>query len=179
MRAPFSAQRTLHRKASTMAKATHEARIQLAIADLNAQLVPNYTATAKKYELVRSTLTRRIHGQTESRAESLSNHSQRLTNGQEEVLIGYINKLTDRAIPPTTHIVKNMAEELAGHSVGKNWTSNFVKRHENCLKSIYLRNIDNLRVKADHTAWFEYFYEQVSLPARYMGPLHTCMRYTC
>ena len=35
-------------------------------------------------------------------------------------LIGHINKLTDRGIPPTSQIVKNLAEEIRGKEVGKN-----------------------------------------------------------
>jgi hypothetical protein len=143
-------------------KSSHEARIQLAIADLKTQSIPHYTDTASRYGLVRSTLTRRIHGQTQSKAEATSNIIQRLTRQQEEVLIGHINRLTDRSMPPTSHIVKNMAEELANSRVGKNWTSDFVKRHKKSLKSAFLRSIDNLRVKADNTASFQSFYDQVN-----------------
>jgi len=47
---------------------------------------------------------------------------------QEEVLIGHINMLTAQSIPPTSQIVKNLAEEIiSGKPVGKNWTSDFVK----------------------------------------------------
>jgi hypothetical protein len=160
---PFLGFRIDIEKNSTMDKATtHEARMQLAMANLNSQLDPNYTATAKRFDLVRSTLTRRIHGQSRSRAEYLSSETQRLTRQQEEVLIGHINRLTDRSMPPTAHIVTNMAEEIAGARIGKNWTSEFVKRHKKSLKSSFLRSIDNLRVKADNTASFQSFYDQVS-----------------
>jgi len=86
---------------------------------------------------------------------------QRLTIQQEEVLIGHINKLTDRGIPPTSRIVRNLAEEIVGSSVGKNWTGEFVKRHKKRLKSLYLRNIDNLRTKAEYAPMFKYFYDLV------------------
>jgi hypothetical protein len=144
-----------------MAKSTHETRMQLAIAELDTQSIPNYSSTARKHELVRSTLTRRHQCQTQSRAEALSDHSQRLTNAEEEVLIGHINRLTDRALPPTSQIVKNMAEEICGSSVGKNWTSAFIRRHPGQLKSAYLRNIANLRAKADNASMFQLFYDQV------------------
>src|SRR5205814_9729214 len=87
---------------------------------------------------------------TVSRAIANSECRQRFTIQQEEVLIGQINRLTDRGIPPTSQIVRNLAEEIAGSSVGKNWTGTFIGRHKERLKSLYLRNIDNLRTKAEY-----------------------------
>jgi hypothetical protein len=144
-----------------MDKSSYEERIRLAIADLNSQSIPHYKDTAKRHDLVRSTLTRRFHGQTQSIARAVSSFVQRLTTEEEEVLIGHINRLTDRSMPPTSQIVKNMAEEIIGSRVGKNWTSDFVKRHKKSLKSAFLRSIDNLRVKADNTASFQSFYDHV------------------
>jgi hypothetical protein len=63
----------------------------------------------------------------------------------EELLIDRINNLSMRQMPPTSHIVKNMAEEIYGRAVGKNWTGQFINRHKSRLHSMYLRNIDNLR----------------------------------
>jgi hypothetical protein len=39
------------------------------------------------------------------------------------VLIGIINRLTKRKMPPTFAIVINLAEEIRGAFVGKNWTA--------------------------------------------------------
>ena len=56
---------------STLASKNHNstnmASIDLALADLNAQLVPNIRATARKFQLIESTLRRRWNGQTTSR----------------------------------------------------------------------------------------------------------------
>ena len=79
--------------------------IDLALADLNAQLSPNIRATARKFNLVESTLRRRWKGQSMSRKDACSEYKQRLTNVQEEALIGQINRLTDRGILPTSKIV--------------------------------------------------------------------------
>ena len=62
---------------------------------------------------------------------------------QEEALIQQINRLTDRGMPPTSGMVRNLAEEVIGRPVGKNWTGDFVKRYKNRLTSVYLRNIDS------------------------------------
>jgi hypothetical protein len=39
---------------------------------------------------------------------------------QEQVVLGFINKLTDRNCMPTSQIVKNVVEEVAGQAVRKN-----------------------------------------------------------
>jgi hypothetical protein len=50
---------------------------------------------------------------------------------------------------------------MAGRSVGKNWTSRFIKRHQQALKSLYLHNIDNQQVKAEYLLLFKIFYNIV------------------
>jgi hypothetical protein len=52
--------------------------------------------------------------------EAISTHCQALTNTQEKALIYIINRLTDRKMPPTSVIVKNLVEEIRGAPVGKN-----------------------------------------------------------
>ena len=61
---------------------------------------------------------------------------------QEKQLISHINMLTKRHLPPTSAIVRNLAEEIIGQEVGKNWTSQFIRRHKDKLESLYLCNID-------------------------------------
>jgi hypothetical protein len=126
-----------------MDNSTHDARIELAIADLESQDEPNYSATARKHSINRITLYRRYNKMQSSVRTANSEHRQRLTFAQEEVLIGHINKLTDRGIPPTPRIVRNLAEEIIQDNVGKNWTTEFIRRYRPRLKSLYLRCIDN------------------------------------
>jgi hypothetical protein len=80
---------------------------------------------------------------------------------QEEQLIAQINKLTVCHMPPTSQIVKNMAEEIRGGEVNKNRTASFIRRHSTRLKSLYLQNIDNQRAKAEYASMFEHFFELV------------------
>jgi hypothetical protein len=65
-------------------------------------------------------------------------------------------------MPLTSHIVRNLAEEIRGKPVGKNWVSQFVKRHSIRLKSLYLRNINNLRAGTEYTPMFQLFFSVVS-----------------
>jgi hypothetical protein len=142
-------------------KMSYEQRMEAAVASLKAQEKPNFSATAREFNLGRTAVARRFEGKTTSRAEANSEYRQLLTNAQEEALIKRINCLTDRNMPPTSAIVKNMAEEIRGGEVNKNWTSHFVKCHQDRLKSLYLRNIDNKHASSEYEPMLKFFFELV------------------
>ena len=144
-----------------MASTTNNARMELALADLNRQDKPNFLGTAKKYGLVGSTLRRRYQGKTMSRVAANSEYRQNLTFAQEEVLIGQINRLTDRGLPPTNQMVRNFAEEILNRPIGKNWAGDFVKRYKGRLTSLYLHTIDKDRINAEYAPMFKQFYDLV------------------
>jgi hypothetical protein len=102
-----------------------------AIADLDTQLEPNHgaTATATKYKLDRTTLSRRAQGKQWLRAIANLIYQQCLTLIEEVSLIDYINKLTVQGLPPMALIVRNLADEIIRHSVRKNWTGQFMKHY--------------------------------------------------
>jgi Tc5 transposase DNA-binding domain len=77
------------------------------------------------------------------------------------VLLGYIDRLTDRHIPPTTQIIRNLAEELVNGPVGKNWTARFVQRHKDRISSTYLRPLDRARCSAENSTAFKHFYRLI------------------
>ena len=135
--------------------------MELALADLNRQDKPNFLGTAKKYGLVGSTLRRRYQGKTMSRVAANSEYRQNLTFAQEEVLIGQINRLTDRGLPPTNQMVRNFAEEILNRPIGKNWAGDFVKRYKGRLTSLYLHTIDKDRINAEYAPMFKQFYDLV------------------
>lgn len=72
-----------------------------ALADLESQERVNFAATARKWQVDRTTLAKRFKGQTGTIQEAVSYTRQRLTDVQEEVLIAHLNRLTDRGLPPT------------------------------------------------------------------------------
>ncbi|RFU26763.1 hypothetical protein B7463_g9572, partial [Scytalidium lignicola] len=115
-----------------------------AITDLKSQEEPNYSATALKYGVNRTTLARRFKKIQGTREDANSETRQRLNSTQEKVLIGHINRMTDRGMPPTSQIVKNLAEEIIQGLVGKNWVANFlsdgIDQHHIIAENIY--NID-------------------------------------
>ena len=120
---------TAHPRTLNANNMDHEARIQAAIIDLQSQERVNYSATAKRYNLERTTLAKRFQGKTVSNQEATSYARRQLTDTQEKTLIQYINKLSNRGIPPTPQIVKNLAVEITGITLRKNWVSRFYKQH--------------------------------------------------
>ena len=64
-------------------------------------------------------------------------------------------------MPPTSGMVRNLAEEVIGRPVGKNWTGDFVKRYKSRLTGVYLRNIDSQRIKSEYAPLFKQFYDLV------------------
>ncbi len=141
----------------------NEADIQAAISDLKSQEAPNFAATAKKFNLDRTTLMRRFKGKTVSNIEARSRHQKLLTNAQEVVLIGHIRKLSDRGLHPTPKILENLVVEIVGHPVGGRYIERFQKRYENELASLYLRNIDQSRHIADNSKHFEHYFACVGV----------------
>jgi hypothetical protein len=95
-------------------------RIPNTIADLESQEYPNVKATAEKHRVARKTLENRWKGKSVLMPEAMSMYRQCLTNAQEQALVRVINRLTDRNIPPTTTIVKNLAEEIRECAIDKN-----------------------------------------------------------
>ena len=135
--------------------------MKLAIADLKLQNKSNILATAKKYNVVESIFRRRWKDQSVFHEKTSDIHKQRLSSIEEEALITQINQLTNRELSSINRIVRNLAEEMIQSSMKKNWTRNFCRRHENKLKSIYLRNIDSKRMKIEYVSLFQRFYQLI------------------
>jgi Tc5 transposase DNA-binding domain len=121
---------------------TKNDRIKAVIDQLDSQRTLNYAAAARDYHIDRTTLARRYNGKTVSRVEANSTYRQRLNDVQEDTLLRYIDTLTDRHIPPTSQIIRNLVEEIIKGSMGKNWIENFIKRHIDRINYHYLRPID-------------------------------------
>jgi hypothetical protein len=90
---------------------------------------------------------------------------QKLTNLEEASLKKWILDMDDRGLPPTQDIVRKMADLLLSErksgpstSIGKNWVSNFIKRHDD-LTSKYTRKYDYQRAKCEDpeiiNQWFD------------------------
>jgi len=76
-----------------------------------------------------------------------------LTQQQEEVLLEHINDLTLRGFPPAPRHIKALASKISGKKPGKNWVSNFKRRHADEIASDFLEPLDSSRNNAD--SWFK------------------------
>jgi hypothetical protein len=95
-------------------------RIDPVVAIIRRGEFSDYAKAAKEYKCDCRAMSRWIRGLTKSKKEADSFWRQCLTDEQEEVLIQRINDLTDRGMPPTSQIIKNLAEEIRGECVRKN-----------------------------------------------------------
>jgi hypothetical protein len=107
-------------------------------------------------------LRRRFAGTQLSYKEAREETHNCLSIAQEEVLIGWIDDFTNRHMPPTSQLVKNIAEELVGGPVGRNWVGDFTRRYKDRLHQSYLNTIDAKRIKAENPVLIKRFYDQVS-----------------
>ena len=144
--------------------------IEAALAALKLQKTPNYTATAKKFGIDRTTLSRRHRGITAPRGAN-PNSQALLSPAQKKVFINYINKLTKRGIPPTARMANRFAAEISGRQPGKNWLNRFIRSAKGELALSFLTGFDLTRKKADNVYQYERYFELVCDP--YMAKFHT------
>lgn len=144
-----------------MGRVDKSAQVTKAVLAICSGEFTDYSNTAKKFHCSRIAVMRRITVQTKTRQDTHSFWHQCLTNDEEEILILRINTLMDRGLPPISQIIWNLAEEIRKLPVGKNWVSQFYKRHKLWLKSAYLYNIDNIRVSVEYAPIFILFFQLV------------------
>ena len=87
---------------STTTTHSKMAQIDAAIAYLKAQKKTNIAEAARCFEIDPMTLRRRFLSLCGSREQTNSEYCQLLNNVQEDVLLGYIDKLTAKFISLTT-----------------------------------------------------------------------------
>jgi hypothetical protein len=105
-----------------MANSTESAEMQMQLALEACREVsdPNFRAIARQFLPVnRQTLKICFHGEQDLRALANSICRQNLTIEQEEQLSSHINILTNQGLPPTSLIVRNLAEEMIERPIGK------------------------------------------------------------
>jgi hypothetical protein len=141
-----------------MGRVDKSALVEKAVSAIKRGEFRDYSKAADYYSYDRTSVSKRIRGLTKTRQDANSFFRQCLTNTQEEILINRINYLINRSLPPTSQIVKNLAEEIRGEPVGKNWVRDFIRQNRDRLYSLYLRNINNLRVSSEYTPMFTLFF---------------------
>ncbi len=138
------------------------ASIEAALADLALQKSSNYTATAKKFNINRSTLSRRHRGIIAFVKKSKQTTSI-LSNQQEKELIRYINKLIERDISSLNVMIHVFAYNISEKQSGKNWSYEFVQRHSDILQSKFLQEADLKWKKADNAYQYQLYFDLVNV----------------
>lgn len=137
-----------------------EGRILLAIQALKLHQFKSVRAAAITYDVPIQTLRDRING-IAPRRDTPSN-AQRLTLKEEEAIVRYILDLDSRGFPPRPQAVQEMADLLLAERdalpVGKNWTTNFIKRRTE-IKTKFSRKYDYKRAQCEDPTiigdWFK------------------------
>lgn len=94
----------------------NEAAILAAITDSKTQACKSYAQTTKKYNIERTTLSRRFKGQTAPNSAARIEAQGLLDATLKKALVERINKLSLRGIPPTPKTVENLIQELTQQS---------------------------------------------------------------
>ena len=140
-----------------------EGRISLALHALSTGHCTSVRAAATYYDVPRVTLARRQHGTLPQRGTR--SVTCKLTQTEEGILLQRILDLDLQGFPPQLAIVRDIANILLSNRVkpptqpiGKNWVTNFVKRHPS-LQTKYNRKYDYQRAMCEDPkqvqAWFQ------------------------
>ncbi|KFZ20749.1 hypothetical protein V502_03005 [Pseudogymnoascus sp. VKM F-4520 (FW-2644)] len=127
-----------------------EGRILSAISAIKQGQFQSVRVATTLYDIPRTTLRRRIQGMASQR--DCTPNSRKLTLYEESALVQYILDLDSRRFPPRLQVVQEIADLLLserGESlVGKNWTTNFIKRRTE-IKAKFSRKYDYKRAKCE------------------------------
>jgi hypothetical protein len=130
-----------------------EGRIILAISALKKQEIRNVREAARVYNVPRTTLQRRLNGQS-FRAETRAN-GHKMTQNEEESLIRWILSMDQRGAAPRPSHVREMANILLAQrgststqTVGEKCVYNFINRHDE-IKTRFSRRYNHQRAKCE------------------------------
>jgi hypothetical protein len=145
---------------STTLSASNEADVQLAISSINSYQIQSNRSAAVIYGVSEQTIRRRRAGKPARR--DCQPNSKKLTELEEEVIVGYILDLDQRGFAPTYAAVRDMADKLlaarGAGCVGVHWPRNFVKRTDS-LTTRFNRPYDRQRALCEDPvlirSWFE------------------------
>jgi hypothetical protein len=146
---------------STRDNSTNMAPIDEAIAEIKSHESGEdllYTEVAAKYNVSRTTLSRRCRG-VQGSIQAREIKKQKLSPQQELELVEYINKLTGQGLQPTRSMVQNFAAQVAKDHVGDGWVTRFLHRNKDHLTSRWTTGMDAVRHKADSEAKYKLYFD--------------------
>jgi hypothetical protein len=135
--------------------------MEKALAALDSAEAINYAATANEFGVHPETLRRHHKGLQQSRQAADFQYKTLLSEQQEIDLLRYIDTLTARGIPPTYQMIWNLGAELTEKEPGKRWAYEFVERHSDRIRSLFLKGEDLSRTKADNEERYGAYFKLV------------------
>jgi hypothetical protein len=138
----------------------NEADISLAISAINQNQIQSVNLAATTFNVPESTLRSRRAGIAARR--DCQPNLRKLSELEEEVIVGYILDLDSRGFAPTLDAVRDMANRLltarGAEQVGRDWPRNFVRRTDS-VKTRFNRPYDRQRALCEDPdiirTWFE------------------------
>jgi hypothetical protein len=118
----------------------------------------SYRKVAKQFGVDRTTLSRRHRGASQSQTK-YHEHRQLLNPQQEAELVIYIERCTERGLPPTREMVRNFASAVAKWEASDAWVSRFLHRHKDELTVKWSAGLDRNRHQADSHKKYESYFE--------------------
>lgn len=104
----------------------------------------SYWEVAKKFNVDRTTLSRHHQG-IQGTNEEMGRAQQLLNPQQEEKLVKYIEKCTERGLPRTREMIQNFGSAVAKQEVSKGWATRFLNRHADKITPKWSAGIDRNR----------------------------------
>ena len=133
--------------------AEQEGRILLAISALNKSQIQTVWQAACHFQVPETTLWWWLYGITTWSEKHANGH--RLTENEEESLLQWVLSMDRRGAAPRPSHIQDMANILLlnrgfinTQSIGKNWVSSFIKRHDE-IKTSYSRQYNYQRAKCE------------------------------
>jgi hypothetical protein len=120
----------------------------------------SYRQLAIEFACSRTTLARRHQGLASSRS-TMAENQQALHPQQEQELLRYIRKLTERGLPPTGAMIRRFGSDTSKKELGKNWVDWYIQRHEVDLISRWATGIDRSRHQADSQSKYSLYFERL------------------
>jgi hypothetical protein len=86
-------------------------------------------------------------------------NKQKLYPQQGHELVEYINRLTEKAFPPTREMTRRFATEIAHKHIGDGWVTRFIERNKDYLISKWTKGMDAVRHHADLEAKYDQYFD--------------------
>jgi hypothetical protein len=118
----------------------------------------SHREVANRFGVDRTTLSQRHQGASRSRAAT-SQQQQLLNPQQEEELVRYIERCTERSLPPTREMVRNFASAVAKWDASDAWVTRFLHCHKVDLTTKWSAGIDRNRHQADSHGKYDLYFQ--------------------